>query len=167
MGVSRSPAELASKFQVAAVKMSKVNPSAVGAAAQVYKTVGLVEAKRDVGGDLRMSNWGRKGVKLNVRYAVKGTSNASAVVSPTPIGVWSALSSGTVEHDIYPGQKRPGRKRRGGKKALLINGGFATRVTHPGAKGKRTWQRAKKIAEPRAMRVFAVRHRSALQETFR
>lgn len=168
MGTSRTPRELSDKFRKAAAGLEGANRQAVVAAANVYKASVLLQAAKDVGADRRMSNWGRKGVKLGAGYTVRESgAKTTAVLTPRPAGVWSALSTGTAPHDIYPGANRPGRRRRAGKKALAFGGRHAAKVSHPGASGKQTWQRGVKIAEPRARRAFGVAHRRSLTKVFR
>lgn len=172
MGVSRSPLELAQKFQRAATQVGFANEDGVKAAANVYKAAVLREAKRDVGGDLRMSNWGRKGVKLGAQYSVRRAGPRTfALLTPRPAGVWSALNSGTKPHDVAPGARSDRARRRSKRKAVRMpDGRFVSakrEIMHPGSKGKGTWRRGTKLAEPAAKRVFVAAHRRSLGRVFR
>jgi hypothetical protein len=160
MGVSRSPQELAFKINTAAKQFQYANEDGVKKAAQAYKRSVLNEARRDVGADLRMRRWGRRGVKLGAGYSFNKNPQPRAVLTPRPAGVWSALSNGTRPHEIRT-------RRRKGAKALRVGDGFAASVQHPGAKGKRTWQRGIAAARPTAMQAFRQEHRKKLAKVFR
>jgi hypothetical protein len=107
MGVSRSPEELARKLTAAGASISKVNPDAVAASANVYKAAVLSEARKDSGGDLRLSKWGKNGTKLNAGYELRGTgAQAQALLRPRPAGPWRVLEDGARPHIIVPGLTR-------------------------------------------------------------
>ena len=168
MGTSKTPMELADKFQVMSKLIPGANTDAVAASALVYKNGVLAAARSDVGGDLRMS-WSGRNLKLGARFQTysKGASSF-AILTPRPAGVWSVLSNGSEAHDIYAGAKRPGRKRRNGKKQLKIGGQFAgVMVPHPGTPGKRTWQKGIKAAETPARRVNRLAYSRTLSKVFR
>jgi hypothetical protein len=112
MGTSRSVKELQVKLTKAGAALGADTRPAVAAAANVYKEGILASGRKDSGGDLRLSRWGRKqgGLKLGAGYELKGTSNAQAIVRPRPEGVWNALEAGAKPHLIVPGlTRRQGR----------------------------------------------------------
>jgi hypothetical protein len=107
MGVSKSPAELAVKLQRAGAAIAGENRGGVQAAAMAYKVALLEVARRDSGGDLRLSRWGRNGVKLNAGYDVQGSGPVvTAKVEPRPKGVWRVLEDGARPHVIAAGLTR-------------------------------------------------------------
>lgn len=157
MGTSRGAAQFGGKIENFAKRIPWANERGVKAASMAYKSSALREGRKDSGGDLMLSRWGRNGVKLGVGFQVRTQgAQASAIVAPRPIGVWSAMSNGTAPHVIAP-------KRA---KMLRIGNRFVRRVNHPGTTGKRTWQRGIKLAEPRAKSVFASAHRRTMLEVF-
>lgn len=112
MGTSYSVQQLSTKLTKAGVALGANNRTAVSAAADVYKAGVLAEGRKDSGGDLKLSRWGRKegGVKLGAGYTVRGTSQATALLRPRPAGVWNALERGAKPHLIVPGlTRRQGR----------------------------------------------------------
>lgn len=169
MGVSKSPEELAIKFDKLGSSFDKAGVEAVKATALTYKDGALRAARADVGSDLKMS-WSGRNIKLGARFKTYGNgANQFAVLTPVPAGIWSALSNGTKAHTIYPGAKKPGRKRRNGRKALAFpNGGFSGGpVEHPGTPGKRTWQRGIASAKPGARTAFKSAYTRAMVRVFR
>jgi hypothetical protein len=176
MGTSNSAAELAGKFSTYALAFGNANRTAVQAATQVYKDRLLDNARRDTGGDLRLSRWRRRygasgtGVspKLGAGYDIFGTLNAKAVLRPRPYGIWALLEGGTVAHTIKPFRYARGRRRGEGNSALKFSdGNFAGAVQHPGTSPKNTFSDATRSAEPGAKRVFAEAHRRGLLEVFK
>lgn len=100
-----------------------------------------VEANRvasDVaGGDMRLSHWGRKGVKLGMGYDLEA-GGRQVVVKLRPPGVWVAEEKGAAPHLIGRGRGR--RARSGGRVRYLHGGSYAhpvrAPVAHPGMGGK-------------------------------
>lgn len=127
------------KMTAIAKNLTKIDKVALGAASLEVKKAIVEQARRDTG-DGRMGNVGR-GVKLNVRFDVKGHQSTIRAVPP---GVWSMLSSGTRPHMIRP-------RRRRGKRALTTPYGLFSRVWHPGSRGKRTWTRGLDRGLPKAV----------------
>lgn len=182
MGTSNSAAELAGKFSTYALAFGNANRTAVQAATQVYKDRLLDNARRDTGGDLRLSRWRRRygasgtGVspKLGAGYDIFGTLNAKAVLRPRPYGIWALLEGGTGERGggtayvIKPFRYVRGRRKGEGNSALKFpDGGFAASATHRGVAPKNTFSDATRSAEPGAKRVFAEAHRRGLLEVFK
>jgi hypothetical protein len=109
MGTSKNVDEFAKKI-VAGGKSVVENRDAVAASADAYKAAVLVQGRKDSGGDLRLSRWGKNGIRLNAGYELKGNVNASAVLTPRPAGPWRVLEDGAREHLIVPGlTRRQGR----------------------------------------------------------
>lgn len=107
MGVSKSPAELAAKLEKVSTVISGENRDAVEASAQAYKTAVLATGARDTGGDLRLSRWGRNGLKLNAGYDIDGRGpKVTATVNPRPMGPWKVLEYGAKPHVIAAGLTR-------------------------------------------------------------
>ena len=193
MGVSRSVPEFVANIETGAVSIASANTQATAAAAQAAKTTTLEVARPDTGGDLRLSRWGKKGVKVNVGYEVASTSPGYAVatLSPRPAGVWRVMNDGSQPHPIVPGAKRSAsragtltagrmgpllpagviaanRTARGAMRVLSFGPDqVAAYAMHPGAKGKNTWGRGVEAARPVAARTYQVRHRQALVAAFR
>lgn len=170
-----------------AYAMGKVNRKALGSAALTYKDITLLEARKDTGGDLRLSNWGKRGVRLGVGYDVRGYENATAKIQPRPQGPWKVLEAGAKPHPIVRGVT----KRQAGfaaalgamtgstvdagtlvgsvkkRKALKLPQGFRYGVNSPGAKAKHTWRSGITKAGPRAIEVFKAAYQRALAEAFK
>lgn len=193
MGQSRSVPEFAAKITAGGLTIAAANAQATAAAAQAAKTASLQVAVPDTGGDLRLSRWGRNGVKVDVGYEVAATDPqyAVATVTPRPAGVWRVLNDGAKPHPIVPGASRRARRAgasiadgfgpqlptevlagsrrgRGARKVLSLGPDrvFAY-VNHPGAKGKNTWGRGVEVARPLAARAYQLRHRQALVAAFK
>lgn len=116
MGTSRSATELAHKLDAAGRSITGHNRAAVGAAADAYKDSVLTQARGDSGGDLRLSKFGRNGVKLGAGYDVDGDVRATAKLSPRPMGPWKVLEYGASPHVIVAGLTR-----RQGQALTLFN----------------------------------------------
>jgi hypothetical protein len=193
MGESRSVPEFAAKITAGGLSIAAANAQATAAAAQAAKTAALQVAVPDTGGDLRLSRWGKNGVKVGVGYEVAATNPqyAVATVTPRPAGVWRVMNDGAKPHPIVPGASRrarraaasisdgfgpqlPGetvagsRRGKGARKVLSLGPDrvFAY-VNHPGAKGKNTWGRGVEVARPVAARAYQLRHRQALIAAFK
>lgn len=93
--MSRTPAELSDKL----VKVARALPdnrAAINAAALAVKDVTTPLVRAATGGDMKLSGVGRKGgAKVGVRYDVKGTRNATAIVKATG-------PAHLVERDVKP-----------------------------------------------------------------
>jgi hypothetical protein len=180
VGSSSNVGEFVTKMERTVKANGTANREALKRAAQVYKDVGLRELGKDTGGNLRLSRWGsatrRKagGLKLGIGYEIRGKENAAAYIRPRPAGAWKVLEYGTQPHEIKP---RRGRGRRG---TMFANsepggrsgiGGYSHPVRkviqHPGARGKNTFTRAARIAEPRAIDVYSAAYARALLAEFR
>lgn len=106
MGTSRSPKELADKLDSAGKIIAGGNRDAVSAAADVYKDAVLFQGRLDTGGDLKLSRWGRNGLRLNAGYDVDGQAKATAKLRPRPMGPWKVLEYGAKPHVIVAGLTR-------------------------------------------------------------
>jgi hypothetical protein len=106
MGTSRNVAQLRAKTELTAKVITGGNRDATAAAADVYKANVLRTGRRDSGGDLRLSRWGRRGLKLNAGYDLDGTIVATATLRPRPMGPWKVLEYGARPHVIVAGLTR-------------------------------------------------------------
>lgn len=87
-------------------ELARNNRNATRDAALAFKDAALTEARKDSGGDLRLSRFGKKGVKLGVGFEVEGNANSRATVTPRPMGPWKVLQYGAKPHLIVPGLTR-------------------------------------------------------------
>lgn len=108
MGTSSSVDELSKKLVAAGTQIGRSGRDNVTAAAQAYKTSVLAQARRDSGGDNRLSRWGRNGgTQLSAGYKVTGSQSApEALLRPRPAGPWRVLEDGANPHLIVPGLTR-------------------------------------------------------------
>ena len=106
MGTSNSADELAKKLVSAGSGLVNNNRKAVAASADVYKAAVLEAARRDSGGDGRLSRWGKSGTQLGAGYKLDGTASATALLRPRPAGPWRVLEDGARPHLIVPGLTR-------------------------------------------------------------
>jgi hypothetical protein len=109
MGTSNSADELAVKLVSAGNQIVRGSKDCVQEAAQAYKSSVLEQARKDTGGDGRMSRWGRKssGTTLSAGYKVGGSqSSPEALLTPRPAGPWRVLEDGARPHLIVPGLTR-------------------------------------------------------------
>jgi hypothetical protein len=193
MGISRSVPEFVANINAGGTAIAAANTQATTAAAQAAKMITLEVARPDTGGDLRLSRWGKRGVKVNVGYEVAATNPeyAVATLQPRPAGVWRVMNDGSQPHPIVPGAKRSASRAgtlTGGRMGPLLPAGViaanrtargamrvlsfgpdqvAAYAMHPGAKGKNTWGRGVEAARPVAARAYQIRHRQALVAAFR
>jgi hypothetical protein len=100
-------AALAKRLPAVGAALVKNNQDATKRAAMAYKAAALKQGSKDSGGDLRLSRWGKRGVKLGVGFDVEGSGGtAKAVVAPRPMGPWKVLEYGAAPHLIVPGLTR-------------------------------------------------------------
>jgi hypothetical protein len=118
------------------------NRQTLTAALQTAKKHHLAVIESDSGGDLRLSGAGRKGAKVGARYdIISGGADASGTVSKT--GPLHLLANPTKPHVM------PRARKRGGRRVLVIPGiGVRAFANHPGTKGKDTWAKGRRKAEP-------------------
>lgn len=136
-------------------KSQQLNTRVIEQTALQAKTIVLNAARSDVP-SLRLSHFGRKGVRLGVRYQAEKAAaatygyNAARVVRPFPPGPWGLLEKGAKEHEIRP--------RRRNRRGFLGNkdGGFAAvgGVPHPAQSAKRTWSKGADLAVARGAALF-------------
>jgi hypothetical protein len=177
MGESTTSAQLAGKLVSFSVDMPKLNRQAVSDAALEFKTGVLTEAKSVVGGDLRMSNFGRRGVKLGAGYDVKGYDNAVALLRARPQGPWKILEYGAGPHLVGMGKagstettRSKGRAYRRANKKFLKGRGYAHPVrgpvAHPGSKSFKVWSRGVTTRQPRAVQRIRMAFATGLYRRF-
>ena len=132
MGTSRDGAALAAKLTVAATAIANANRNATAAAAQEYKESVLQTGRIATGGDLRLSKWGKKGVKLGAGYDVDVQQHAKATLTARPMGPWKVVEYGASSHPIVPGATK--KMRQGAQLMSLMTG---TEVSAEGVAGSR------------------------------
>lgn len=169
--------DIGRRMQKLAATIEGASVDTVKASAEVAKKRQLDVMRRDSGGDLKLSGVnaakGRGGnAKIGVNYRARKSTGigvgATAFVKATgPLQIInndtagrvirSAYSTGratvsrrTVARRGFVGPVLPGQFSEGGRRAVLnIPGvGFRRSARHPGTKGKQTWQRGRKQAEP-------------------
>lgn len=190
MGTSKDRAALAAKLTVAATAIANANRNATAAAAQEYKESVLVTGRAATGGDLRLSRWGKKGVKLGAGYDVDGQQHAKATLTARPMGPWKVVEYGAASHPIVPGATKKMRQgaqlmslmtgtevsaegvagsRRGAKKRRVMawgSGNIGAYVRHPGTKGKKAWSVGIAQGTPSAIRAYKKKQVEALGKVF-
>ena len=149
----------------------------VSAAAGKAKVEQLKVMRRDSGGDLKLSGVGRSkgrpgGAKIGVNYKVHkasvfGVSATASIKATGPLPLINNDTAGRVIRSAYSrGRARRGfvgpttsGQFRGDRRAVLnIPGiGFRRSARHPGTKGKDTWQRGRKQAEPVILKAMTTR----------
>lgn len=157
MGTSKSSKQLVTKITKAQKELTS-NAAAMNKVAFAAKTILLGELGSAVGSDLKLSGVGKSGVKLGVRYDVKGRTNATALLKAT--GPWQLIERDTKPHTIRPRSRR----RKAGKKALAINGEVRASAQHPGTRGKEPWAKGRRKVEEVAVRLY---QREAVREPLR
>ena len=182
MGTSRSAAELARKLNAAGTTVVRANRTQVERVAIKVKRTAESERNRAVGSDGRMSNVGRNGARLGVRYDLSGNlANPSAVVRAT--GPWQLVENPSRPHVVtsrYAGSTRARRSRagiagpvqpgalRGGRRAVILTPwGYKRHARHPGTRGKRPWHKAIDRAGRNLKDEVATPIRDGLRAVFR
>jgi hypothetical protein len=161
MGESSSASQLAGKLVGLATDIPKLNRQAVGEAALEFKTGVLAEAANVAGSDMRLSNFGRRGVKLGAGYDIKGYDNPVALLRARPQGAWKVLEYGAGPHLIGVGKagstettrSKARAYRRAGKRYLKAKGyphPVRGPIAHPGSKSFKVWSRGITTRQPRA-----------------
>lgn len=166
---------LAKRINKLQVAVEKGRVDAVKRSAEKAKAAQLAVMRSDSGGDLKLSGVNKRkgragGATLNVNYRVRSSGmTATALIKATgPLQIIDGDTSGHVVRSAYGSNTRGtvGRRRgssrgfigpviggqfSGGRKAVLnIPGvGFRRTARHPGTKGKDTWKRGRKDAEPK------------------
>lgn len=181
MGTSRGVSDLAAKLNRAATAIARADKTAVERTALKIKRAAEVERNRAVGSDGRMSNVGRSGARLGVRYDLRAGQNPSAVVRAT--GPWQLVENNTRSHLVTSryargtrarrsraglfGPQQPGALRGGRRAVILTPWGYRRYARHPGTRGKRPWknslERSTRNLDNEAARPF----RDALGAVFR
>ncbi|NBW09907.1 MAG: hypothetical protein EBR82_17965 [Caulobacteraceae bacterium] len=162
MGESNNAKQLANKLAGFASDVPKLNRQAVAEAAGEFKEGVLREAATVAGGDLRLSNFGRRGVKLGAGYDVKGYDNAVALLRARPQGAWKVLEYGAGPHLIGLGKagstettRSKGRAYRKANRRYLKGRRYGHPVrgpiAHPGSKSFKVWSRGITTRQPRAV----------------
>lgn len=177
MGTSTSTEQLVGKLVGFATDIPKINREAVSDAALIFKDGVLSEAKQVVGGDLRMSNFGKRGVRLGAGFDVKGGVNAVALLKARPQGPWKILEYGAGPHLVGLGKagrtesvRSKGRAYRKAKAKYLYGQGYAHPVrgpvAHPGSKAFKVWSRGVTTRQPRAVQRIRLAYASGAMRRF-
>lgn len=156
---SQAGNDLSQRFTKMAAAIEKGNRVTLNAALRVAKAE-HVKVINDDSGDGRMSGVGRNGAKVGARYDVaKGTgADVSGKVSKT--GPVHLLANPTKAHAI------PRQRARGRRRVLAIPGiGVRASANHPGTKGKDTWGRGRRAAEPKVAREVSNRTTNILRRS--
>lgn len=135
MGVSTSVEEFTNKVSNAGRNLQQSRVPSLNAAALAAKNEMLRGAPRFLRGV------GRRGAKIGVRYTLYGESKAIV----RWVGPAHLANNPTKPHEIRP----KGKRRRNGKRALVINGTPVARAQHPGTRGKHFYEASK----PRVVRA--------------
>lgn len=124
--MSRTPAELGGKLAAMAREVAD-NRDAVGAAALAIKDTTLPLVRAATGGDGKLSGVGRNGAKVGVRYDVRGTVNATALIRAT--GPAQLVERDVKPHFVFPRKARAeGVRQRTKSYMRLTAGGRQKRV---------------------------------------
>lgn len=114
------------------------------AAAKAVKTIAREEAARVTGGDGRMSEGTRRGIKLravdlDVRSGSREPGAVTIRIQGLPVGPWVWRDTGTDPHRI--------RRRKKGPKWKMT-------VPHPGSRGVGAWARVVERSELIVPKIF-------------
>lgn len=175
MGTSRSVAQLSKKLYLAAEAVEKADVKAVERVAQKVKRAAEKERNRAVGFDGRLSNVGKNGAKLGVRYDFKSQNGKpAALVRAT--GPWQIVEGDTVPHVITSRYAGGSRLRRGafgpalpgGRRSVILTPwGYRRYARHPGTKGKHPWRTAITDSTRNLTPETSTPIRDAFREVFR
>ena len=152
---------VARKCQAMGEELDRANIAATRKGAQVAKDTVLTQMRSVVPSGV-LKHAGKAGAKLNVRYDVKGTTNATALVKA--VGPWQLVEGDTKAHFIvakgYGGSRKSRQARadnasrtrgaegssrgwlgplKGKPRAVSFGGVARAYVWHPGTKGRRPW----------------------------
>ena len=180
MGTSTSSAQLVGKIRRFGTEFESLNAASVAAAAQAVKDVTEPKVRRATGGDGRLSGVGRNGARIGVRYDVKGTVNATALVKAT--GPAHLVESDTKPHVVASryGPKRTRRARSSmvaagktvgagwDRRAVISFGGVTVRyaVESGGSKGRHPYRDGFAAGSKMAPKAYASRQRQAFVKVF-
>jgi hypothetical protein len=141
------------------------------------KTIHQQHMRAAIGGDMRMSNVGKRGARISIKYRV-GKKGELPWASIKVTGPAQLIERDTRAHPIYPrgtsgGRQGAGRKKKfnatvgpfamqgpiavGKKRGNLIMppvSGFRRSAFHPGTTGKHPFARGQKAAQPAVLRII-------------
>jgi hypothetical protein len=170
-GLSSAGKDFADRLGKLSTAIEKGQADTVRAAALKAKNAQLDVMRPHSGGDLRLSGVnrakGRQGnTKIGARFDIKssGRKVRAEVKATGPVQLIANDTAGRVIRSAYAkGRSRKGfvgptagGQFRGDRRAVLnIPGiGFRRSVRHPGTRGKDTWRKGRKGAEPKVTRVM-------------
>jgi hypothetical protein len=154
VGTSTSVGEFAAKIDQAAASIRDAQRDAVADAALAGKGILLANLPAR-----QMRNVGRKGARLGARYDIQGRANPTAILYYT--GPVHLLNNPTSAHRIEPKSRR-----RGGKRAITVNGNPRAGADHPGTAGKKFFERSKPQVRKAATEIVARSLSTALRRSF-
>jgi hypothetical protein len=127
------------------------------------KTIQQQHMRSAIGGDMRMSNVGKRGARISIRYKV-GKKGELPWASISVRGPAQMIERDTRAHMIYPRGTKGARNRnrvKAGPIAVKHKRGnmimppvsdFRKSAFHPGTKGKHPFARGQKAAQPAVLR---------------
>ncbi len=167
MGTSASVAQLSAKLFLGGDAVNKAVHKGLLAGGLVVKKDALGQLAAAGAGSGRLSGVGRNGGRIGVRYTIQA-STSGPVVRVGMTGQAHLLERDTKPHAIPAEVTATGRKRKRGRKALVLaDGGVRSRVAkHPGTTGKHPWEKALNSALPKVPKAIDVATKAALAKVF-
>lgn len=157
MGTSKTPEQFVGKINESAKRLQKERRAIVDDASLVMKRA-IEGSIRTVVPDMNMSGVGRSGVKVGVRYDIKGTRNPTSLIRAT--GPLHLVENPTSPHTI------PKARRR--RKVLKFGDGeFRRTVEHPGTRGQRPFRKGRELGTPAAKTIIERSTVRVLRSVFR
>lgn len=161
MPPGNSPAAFARRAATVGPRMNEHVREGVRDAALIVTTVVRAELSRAGVRNGRLRGVGRKGARIGVGFDDKGLVNKKAASQLVKMrGPAHLIENPTKPHRIQP-------RRRGGKKAIVVNGQPVASVNHPGTRGKQPWRKGVNRSAPLAQRRVARAMTSSLAATFK
>ena len=146
------PSSVSDDLNGLASELDRFTAEALGKAALEVKKLMLNGVRPYTGGDLRLSNVGKRGAKLNVRYDYQRGSRGKAV-RVRAVGPWQF-----IEYDRkrgYPIPKRKKSRKNPGRK-LHIGDDWVTGPVRGGSlRGRKPWARTLPKAMAQVSDIFA------------
>lgn len=111
--------------------------------------------RQATGGDMRLSGVrrhnGRGGARVNARYKLLGAGDKAVIDTTGPMPL---IERDTAAHTVPKQMTKTRRRNRRQRKVLKFGGQYRRMVSHPGTKGKHTFERTWKAAAPESTKVF-------------
>jgi hypothetical protein len=155
---SQAGADISARMTKLATAIQAGNRETLTAALKVAKAEHVKVIDADSGGDGRLSRMGRNGAKVGARYDIVNSTGADVSGKVGKTGPLHILANPTKPHQI------PRQRARGRRRYVVIPGvGVRSSAQHPGTKGKNTWARGRKQAEPHVKREVSKRTTNILK----